>query len=192
MLLKQTELAAIKEGRVSLVFRRWQRPTVRSGGTLKTAAGVLSIESVEKTSLSAITERDARKAGYGSLADLLTVLRARPGTVYRIAVRYAGADPRIRLRESDQLTPEEMETVVTRLRRLDAASRQGAWTRQVLHLIQKNPNQAAATLAERTGFEKQWLKTNIRKLKNLGLTISHHPGYELSPRGKAVLTRGKW
>ena len=28
-----------------------------------------------------------------------------------------------------------------------------------------------------------------RKLKALGLTISHSPGYELSPRGRALLAR---
>jgi hypothetical protein len=27
----------------------------------------------------------------------------------------------------------------------------------------------------------------VRKLKELGLTISHSPGYEVSPRGQAVL-----
>ncbi len=30
-------------------------------------------------------------------------------------------------------------------------------------------------------------KTNVRKLKALGLTISHDTGYELSPRGRASL-----
>ena len=32
-------------------------------------------------------------------------------------------------------------------------------------------------------------KTDVRKLKKLGLTISHDVGYELSPRGRAVLQR---
>ena len=30
-------------------------------------------------------------------------------------------------------------------------------------------------------------KANVRKLKNLGLTVSHHPGYTLSPRGETML-----
>jgi hypothetical protein len=46
--------------------------------------------------------------------------------------------------------------------------------------------QPAATIARQIGFEKDWLKINIRKLKNLDLTISHDPGYTLSPRGVAV------
>lgn len=40
-----------------------------------------------------------------------------------------------------------------------------------------------------TGFEKEWLKLNIRKLKNLGLTISHNGGYELPLLGSEYLTK---
>jgi hypothetical protein len=32
------------------------------------------------------------------------------------------------------------------------------------------------------------MKVDIRKLKSLGLTISHDVGYELSPRGTAYLS----
>ena len=67
-----------------------------------------------------------------------------------------------------------------------AASRVGPWTLRVLKAIERHPNLAAIRLAEMLGYEKAWLKLNIRKLKNLGLTISHQPGYELSPRGSAV------
>jgi hypothetical protein len=37
------------------------------------------------------------------------------------------------------------------------------------------------------GIDKPTFKNDVRKLKTLGLTISHSPGYELSPRGRAVL-----
>ena len=30
-------------------------------------------------------------------------------------------------------------------------------------------------------------KADVRKLKRLGLTVSHDTGYELSPRGRALL-----
>lgn len=33
------------------------------------------------------------------------------------------------------------------------------------------------------------LKLNIRKLKNLGLTISLGTGYQISPRGKALIAK---
>ena len=37
------------------------------------------------------------------------------------------------------------------------------------------------------GRETQPFKTDVRKLKNLGLTLSFNPGYTLSPRGEAYL-----
>ena len=74
---------------------------------------------------------------------------------------------------------------------MDARSKTGDWTRTVLLIIEAHPMTAAAELAVRTGFKKDWLKLNVRKLKNLGLTISHQPGYELSPRGIVVLNHLK-
>lgn len=46
----------------------------------------------------------------------------------------------------------------------------------------------SADLAVITKKEKEWLKLNVRKLKGLGLTISHEPGYSLSPRGEVYLS----
>ncbi len=74
-----------------------------------------------------------------------------------------------------------------KLERLDRYSRVGSWTDEVLLTIKFNPNLHAAGIAKLTGFEKDWLKLNIRKLKNLGLTISHTVGYEISPLGNAYL-----
>jgi hypothetical protein len=187
MLLTKTELEAIKSGELSLVFRHWRRPTVKTAGSLKTAIGVLGIERVVKIERSQITERDAAKAGYSSLSELLSKLDSREGEIYRIEIRFAGADPRIELRENDRLSKSDFHEVQAKLARLDSASRMGDWTRMVLRAIDQHPHVAAAKLAGHTGFEKEWLKQNIRKLKNLGLTTSHEPGYELSPRGRAVL-----
>ena len=53
MLLRQDERDRIARGAQSVVFRRWVRPTVRAGGTLKTPSGVVGIDAVE-----AIDERD--------------------------------------------------------------------------------------------------------------------------------------
>jgi hypothetical protein len=64
MLLTKSELETIKSGDLSLVFRRWRRSTVKTGGSLKTAVGVPGIERVVKIARSQITEPDAAKAGY--------------------------------------------------------------------------------------------------------------------------------
>ena len=47
--------------------------------------------------------------------------------------------------------------------------------------------QRAADLAAGFGRETQPFKLDVRKLKNLGLTLSLEVGYRLSPRGEAYL-----
>jgi hypothetical protein len=46
MLFKQAFLDGIQAGTITLAFRRWQRPTVKAGGTLLTAVGQLAIDDV--------------------------------------------------------------------------------------------------------------------------------------------------
>jgi len=190
MLIDMKTLDAIVEGRVTLVFRKWRRPTVRAGGTLRTARGVLGIDSIKPTAQSAITALDARKAGYCSRTALLNELdRRKMGVVYRIAIRPVGDDPRIALRKRTRLRPEEVATLRATLARLDKVSRTGPWTLGVLAEIRRHPDLPAAQLAKILDCEKDRLKLNVRKLKNLGLTESRSPGYRISPRGRAVLTR---
>lgn len=68
MLLKRDLLEEIKEGKVDLVFRRWNRQTVKAGGTLKTKVGLLSIKSVTDMSPDDVTEAEARRAGFADVA----------------------------------------------------------------------------------------------------------------------------
>lgn len=187
MLLKMQDLERIKAGEITLVFRRWRKPTVKAGSSLKTAVGMLAIGTVTPTTLAKITVAQAKQAGYPSRPALISELKKREGECYRIQVRYQGADPRLTLREMSQLDEDELKKLRSKLERLDRASRFGPWTIKVLKGIQKQPHQPSALLAEQVGFQKEWLKVQVRKLKNLSLTISHEPGYELSPRGKVVL-----
>ena len=48
MLFRQHVLAAIASGDVTLAFRRWTKPTVRAGGTLRTAVSVLAIDVIDE------------------------------------------------------------------------------------------------------------------------------------------------
>ncbi|WP_410649572.1 hypothetical protein [Amycolatopsis sp. cmx-4-54] len=56
-----------------------------------------------------------------------------------------------------------------------------------MRLIRDNPGRRAQELADLLGREKDPLKLDIRKLKNLGLTLSLEVGYRISPRGAAYL-----
>ncbi|HWM93900.1 MAG TPA: hypothetical protein VN493_24295 [Thermoanaerobaculia bacterium] len=183
MLFKRKFLDGIASGEITVAFRRWTRPTVRAGGTLKTAAGVVAIDSLTRVTEPEITEDDARHAGYSSRRELMDELNARDqGELYRIDLHHAGADPRIALRQSDELSDEEVAALRQRL------SRMGPWTLPVLRLIAENPGVRAGDLAPRVDQERAVFKPNVRKLKALGLTESLGTGYRLSPRGQALLT----
>lgn len=189
MLLKNDELARIRDGTVTLAFRRWRRPSVRTGGTLLTAVGQLEIIRVSIIVETDLAEDDARHAGYESLNDLLRDLNQRQeGAIYRIELGGIRPDPRVKLRES---VPDEagLSAIQKKLDGLDARSPTGPWTRQVLRLLADQPGVRAGTLARRLGLEKLEFKVRVRKLKTLGLTISLDTGYRLSPRGESVLGR---
>jgi hypothetical protein len=187
MLFRQDVLRRIAEGDVTLAFRRWRRPTVKAGGTLRTRVGVLAIDSVEKVEEDQVTDADARRAGAEDREALLAGLRPE-GTLYRVEFRLAGPDPRIALRERSDISPEERAEIDARLARLDAASRHGQWTAAVLELIAERPATRAPDLAASLGRETAPFKADVRKLKELGLTESLLVGYRLSPRGRAYLS----
>jgi hypothetical protein len=187
MLLKRRVLDGIVDGSVSLVFRRWRKPTVKQGGTVKTAVGVIAIGDVATIDASKITARDAKRAGYHTLDTLKSELSSRDGgETYRIEVLHAGDDPRIALRAKSRKTAAERADLLTRLQRLD---RDKPWTRHTLGLIAAHPGVRAADLAAMTGQQTISFKVNVRKLKSLGLTESLEVSYRLSPRGRALLAQ---
>ena len=185
MLLNRRALDGIEAGEIDLAFRRWKRPTVRAGGTLRTRAGVLSIDAVEPTAERRISAEDARRAGFASRAELLRTLRPQ-GRLYRIEFHRIGDDPRAALRERTEISDAERAELDARLARMDRA-RGEPWTRRVLELIAEQPETLAADLASSIGMEKSPFKRDVRKLKELGLTESLLVGYRLSPRGRAYL-----
>ncbi len=190
MLFRQTELAGIESGRITLAFRKWRRPTVVAGGTLHTPVGLLQIEAVDRVDPAEITPADASSAGYDGLEPLLADLGKRSvGACFRIRLRRKGPDPRIALRDRAELTDPEWKEISARLRRLDRASALGPWTEATLGLIADAEGVRAADLAPKVAQEKEAFKLNVRKLKNLGLTESLGTGYRISPRGEAVLAR---
>lgn len=195
----------IRAGTVTQAFRRWDAPRVKVGGTQITSAGVIRFEACSVVrDPTKLTERDAKKAGLKDLATLQKFLAPRastspavpnrgPGsrsskggeTVYRVRLSWVGEDPRLELRE--QLPDAaELADLDTRLARLDRRPT-GAWTVAILEWIRDNPRVVSTELAALRAVELLPMKADIRKLKALGLTISHDVGYELSPRGSAYL-----
>jgi hypothetical protein len=191
MLLRQAELHAIRAGDIDLAFRRWERPRLRAGTKMRTAIGLVEVTAVERIAPSRISERQARRAGAATRAELLARLdrRNHDQPVYRVGLRFAGADPRVALREAADLSDAELAQITERLQRLDRSRDDKPWTRTLLELIEQHPATLAAELAEQTQRETAAFKRDVRKLKELGLTESLERGYRLSPRGRAVLDR---
>ncbi len=187
MLISPATAAGIADGSVTLAFRRWDRPRMRAGSTQRTSAGVVRIGTVQEIDPATLTEDDARRAGVATLAELRRLLDRRAGaSVYRMEVSLAGADPRVALREQAELSPDERRALDERLDRWDAA-RDAPWTRELLRLIAAHPGVRAPDLAASLGRETLPFKRDVRKLKELGLTVSLPVGYQISQRGRAYL-----
>lgn len=188
MLIPAATLAEIAAGRVDLAFRRWRRPTVKVGTRLRTAVGLVEIRALSVVDPSAITDTDARRAGYGTRAALLSALARIPeGLLYRVALRSAGPDPRIALR-AELPSDREMVSLLAEIATADRR-RGGQRVLTILQLIADRPAVRAADLAARLGRETRSFKADVRRLKEMGLTESLDVGYRLSPRGRAVLAR---
>jgi hypothetical protein len=177
-------------GEITVTFRRWKAQQVQAGRRYRTAAGIIEIELVSTWAEENITDADARQAGHADARSLVADLPVRPGLpLYRIQFHVVeDPDPRAELAARADLTPAEIVEISQRLHRLDRASPHGPWTVAVLEMIEGHPGTRAPDLAAHFGRETQPFKTDVRKLKNLGLTLSLKVGYRLSPRGEAYLS----
>ncbi|NND04718.1 MAG: hypothetical protein HKN91_18255 [Acidimicrobiia bacterium] len=179
----------IADGSITVAFRRWRRPTVVTGRPYRTGGGRVVVTSVQVVDMASIPDADVRRAGHDSADDIRAALRGETDwDVYRIEFeRLHEPDPREVLANASELDATAVADIDTRLDRLDRASKHGPWTRRYLQLIRERPEVRAPDLAESVGRETQPFKLDVRKLKNIGLTLSFNPGYRLSPRGDAYL-----
>jgi hypothetical protein len=189
MLFEQRFWAPIAAGTVTATYRRWRRRQVVAGHRYRTPAGRIEVESVTVVEPTAIDDAAAAHAGYPSRDALLADLRGDPGLpLYEVRFGpVAGPDPRAELAADAQLSDADIAHIGRRLDRLDRASSHGPWTATTLSLIADQPGVRAGDLAEAVGRERLAFKVDVRKLKNLGLTLSLKVGYRLSPRGEAYL-----
>jgi len=206
----------IADGSVTVAFRRWRAPTVVAGRPYRTGGGRIEVLSVDVVDPAAITAADAARAGHTSPDEVRASLDAMAGRpvrprsdagrrsrgatgepqataggdwpVFRVEFRRLDEpDPREELAQQDSLGPDDVAAITARLDRLDRASAIGPWTRSTLRLIAANEGVRAPDLAASVGRETAPFKLDVRKLKNLGLTISLRVGYLVSPRGRAYL-----
>ena len=196
MQFRQRDQEAIARGELTLTFRRWRRPQARVGGRYRLGEYVIEVAAVDQVDPSQISPEDARAAGHETPEAALDAVLSNQrksgdpdAPLYRVEFHCLGkqADPRSLLAADAELEADELHAITERLAKMDARAKQGPWTQAALEAIDANPGRRAAELAAEQGRETQQFKTDIRKLKALGLTISLEVGYRLHPRGQAVL-----
>jgi hypothetical protein len=187
LLFEHRFASLIVDGSVTVTFRRWRRRQALAGRRYRTPGGIIEVDDIREVDPARISALDARRSGYPSAAAVRHDLRGDPGSpVYRIAFHaVAGPDPRAELAANTALTTDDVAEITKRLDRLDRASSHGPWTRAVLDVIAAHLATRAPDLAASFGRETTPFKIDVRKLKNLGLTISLTVGYRLSPRAEA-------
>jgi hypothetical protein len=186
MLFSADTWPGLAAGTVTRTYRTWSRLQVRVGSRYRVAGMSLEVDDVSRVAVADLTDADAHASGADDRAALVRRLKTAEPTVWRIDLHYVGPDDRIALRADDTLNAAEMAGLRARLERFDAHAKR-PWTRRTLQLIEAHPATVSTVLAEEMAMPRPEFKTNVRKLKNLGLTESLDVGYRLSPRGQRVL-----
>lgn len=194
MLFDQDQLPDLVNGTITRTYRVWKRPQANVGGQYRlNMDGVIEVDALSQVKAADITDRDAQETGFMNKDDLLAKLRQHATVtsrtvIYCLDFHYVPLrDPREVLAANKALSEEDAEAVSKRLQKMDRLGKNGPWTAKTLALIEQNPGVVSTKLAAQLGRDRDSFKTDVRKLKKLGLTISLEVGYELSPRGKAYL-----
>ncbi|MFA4082518.1 hypothetical protein [Mycobacteroides salmoniphilum] len=212
MLFEPRLRAGIHDGTISVAYRRWKRPQVKVGGRYRVgsdrirsrAVGLrvsgssmtefdfIEVDAVDEIAAHDIEDADALLAGYPSAAAARSDVGASGADpLYRLVFRkIAMADPRATLASSAVLSADDVANIDARLDRMDRSATAGPWTREVLREIARRPEVRAKDLESCLRWpDVATFKVHVRKLKNLGLTLSLPVGYRLSPRGERYLAR---
>jgi hypothetical protein len=179
----------IHDGRIVLAFRRWKRCQVVAGRRYRTGTDLVEVDAVDMVKPGDVDAVQAREAGYQTVGELLASLRGDARLpLYRIRFRRVDEpDPRDVLAASAVMSGDEFAKLTARLARMDASDARGPWTTAILSQIAEHPGTVSTVLAEALGWPRPDFKQHVRRLKELGLTISLDVGYRLSPRGEAYL-----
>lgn len=180
MLINRDTAEGIAMGVITIVLRRWDIARAKPGGTQRTPAGTIRIDTVtEYPDNHRVTAARARAAGYPDAPSAQAELDRRPARhTYAIEVSYLGPDERPGLAADDRLSDSDVDAIRTRLHRWDAAALGAPWTREYLQLIAANEAVRAPDLAARLGLDTlRFIQTSRTPAQ--GSRPDHQPGRRL-------------
>ncbi|GAB3290427.1 hypothetical protein GCM10027563_27880 [Parasphingorhabdus pacifica] len=186
-MFSQRVLRGVAAGEVTVAFRRWSSPQVRAWTRVSTPVGIVRVGEVREVDPDELTFSDAEQAGFRSLQGLRSSLdKHGAGRVYRVGLSFAGAD-RQPSPEPAVLGSGQRAEIDRWLARWDVSSSRGLWTVELLELVRDRPGARAAELAAVLARPVSRLKSDVWKLRELGLVESSGGGFGLTARGVAYI-----
>lgn len=189
-MFRREDRERVAAGEITVTFRLWKTAKVKAGKAYRTGIGTLEIDDVQVMPAGMISKGDVPRSGCGDVRAIWELAGEHTNTVvgpntllHRVQFRFLGD-----VAPSSAPTPiANLNALAKRIARMDARSTLGPWTLQVLRLIERGPHVPARILAAEMQWETLDFKPRVRRLKALGLTISHEIGYELSDLGRDLL-----
>ncbi len=193
-MFRREDRERVANGEITVTYRLWKTAKVKAGTTYRTPLGTIEIQDVQVLPAGMIAKRDVRRTGCPDIPSVWVLAGEHTHTIvgpdtllHRIQFRFLG-DVAPATAPSRSL---EVHELAVRLAKMDQRSPRGAWTYEVLRTISEQPRVPARLLAAELDWERLDFKAHVRKLKALGLTISHEVGYELSALGERYLAAGR-
>lgn len=187
---RREDRARVANGEITVTFRLWKTAKVKAGKLYRTGLGTIEVEDVALIPAALISRRDVPLTGCRDIPAIRVLAGSHTHTpvgpdtlLYRVQFRFLGD-----VAPSSHLAAGvDLDALTQHLAKMDRVSSRGLWTLAVLRLIEDGPHVPARILAADLGWETLDFKAHVRRLKRLGLTISHEIGYELSPLGRRYL-----
>jgi hypothetical protein len=190
LMFRREDRGRVAHGEITVTYRLWKSPKVKAGKLYETGFGAVRVDDVQVVPAALVSKDDVAPTGCANVAAIWelagdhTKTRVTPETLLtRVQFTFLG-DVHAAAKTAPARTIDE---ITAKLARLDARSPRGPWTMSVLRLIAEAPHVPARVLAAQLDWERLDFKAHVRKLKALGLTISHEVGYELSDAGHQFL-----
>ena len=189
-MFRREDRERVTKGEITVSYRLWRSAKVKAGKSYRTPLGTIAIDDVQVIPAAMIARRDVRLTGCKSIAEIRDLAGEHTKThvaddtlLHRVQFRFLGD-----VAPAPAATrPLDLEELAMRLAKMDQRSPRGAWTQAVLISIADQPRTPARILCAQLDWERLDFKSHVRKLKALGLTISHEVGYELSEAGRRYL-----
>lgn len=180
-------LRGVAAGEITEAYLRWPSRLAEPGSQLSTTVGLISISDVDRIDPAGLTDADARRAGFGSAAGLRSSLdKHGRGEVYRLALTFNGPAPQP-AQPPVVLGGRERAAIDRQLAQLDVSAPRGPWTREVLEVLRRQPGIRAAELASEHNRPVSRCKSDVWRLRELGLVEPVEAGFGLSARGRSYL-----